>query len=235
MNPLAVISGGTKGIGRATVELFLTNGFDVITCSRNAGDLEALQTQTLPLCKANQLHVHPCDLSEPEGIASFIARIEALQQPVTVLINNTGIFIPGQVHNEAPGVLEKTLATNLYSAYYLTKGLLGPMMTRQSGHIFMICSIASITAYPNGGAYSISKFALYGMTKVLREEMKSFGIKVTAVLPGATFTSSWAGSGLPPERFMKSEDVASVIWNAYQLSPGAVIEDLVLRPQLGDL
>ena len=98
-----------------------------------------------------------------------------------------------------------------------------------------MCSVASIAAYPNGGSYSISKFALYGMSKVLREELKPHGIRVVSVLPGATLTASWTGTDLPPDRFMKPEDVADAVWGAYSLSRNSVVEDIVIRPQLGDI
>ncbi|MNL41342.1 Sepiapterin reductase [compost metagenome] len=127
------------------------------------------------------------------------------------------------------------METNLYSAYHLTRGLLLGMMELKKGHIFTICSTASIIAYPNGGSYCISKFALYGMTKVLREEMKPYNVRVTAILPGATYTDSWKGTDLPEERFMDSRDVAESIWSVYALSSRAVVEEILIRPQLGDL
>jgi short-subunit dehydrogenase len=89
--------------------------------------------------------------------------------------------------------------------------------------------------YINGGSYCISKFALLGMTKVLREEMKEHGVRVTAILPGATLTASWEGANLPPERFMKPDDVAEAILTAYKMSDRSVVEELVIRPQLGDI
>ncbi|HEV7351303.1 SDR family oxidoreductase [Telluribacter sp.] len=234
MKPLAVVTGGTKGIGRALVERFAGGGFDVVTCARHEPDLRALQ-QELSAATGSHILGQKADLSVRTDLDSFIGFMNALERPVDVLINNTGVFIPGQIHNEAEGVLEKSIETNLYSAYYLTRGLLGPMMERRQGHIFMMCSTASVTAYPNGGSYCISKFALYGLTKVLREEMKPHGVKVTALLPGATLTSSWEGTDLPEERFMKAEDVAETIWSAYHLSPGAVVEEILMRPQLGDI
>ena len=175
------------------------------------------------------------DLSIKGEVDNFLAFIKSKNYPTEVLINNTGVFIPGQIHNEEDGVLEKTMETNLYSAYHLTRGLLPEMMQAKRGYIFTICSTASIMAYPNGGSYCISKFALLGMTKVLREEMKKFGVKVTAVIPGATYTGSWSGTDLPEERFMSSEDIAETIWAAYKLSPRAVVEEILIRPQLGDL
>jgi short-subunit dehydrogenase len=109
------------------------------------------------------------------------------------------------------------------------------MMAQKKGHIFNMCSIASLHAYTNGGAYSISKFALLGFSKNLREEMKPHGIKVTAVIPGAVYTDSWAGSGVSRERIMQAADVAAMIYTAAQLSPQACVEDIVLRPLEGDL
>jgi short-subunit dehydrogenase len=152
-----------------------------------------------------------------------------------ILINNAGQFIPGNIHNEPEGHLEKMLEINLYSAYHLTRRLLPSMIQQKSGHIFNICSIASLNAYANGGAYSISKFALLGFSKNLREEMKPKGIKVTAVLPGATMSASWDVASIDPNRIMEANDIATMVYAASQLSPQAVVEDIILRPQLGDL
>jgi short-subunit dehydrogenase len=150
-----------------------------------------------------------------------------------VLVNNAGYFVPGSVLDEPSGTLESMIETNLYSAYYTTRGLSNQIKT--GGHIFNMCSIASIKAYPNGGSYAISKFALLGFSKVLREELKPAGVRVTAILPGATKTDSWAGSTLPDSRFMKPEDVAEAVFSAWSLSPHSVVEELLIRPQLGDI
>ncbi|WP_025762605.1 SDR family oxidoreductase [Dyadobacter tibetensis] len=235
MNPLLVLSGGTKGIGKATIERFLSGGYDVITCARSQNDLLGLQKEMLVKYPHQTLNFIVADLSLPEDTQQFIHFIKKQERHVDVLINNTGIFVPGQIHNEEEGILEKTIETNVYSAYRLTRGLIGDMMQSKQGHIFNICSTASIMAYPNGGSYCISKFALLGMTKVLREEMKPYNIKVTAILPGATYTNSWEGTDLPEERFISSKDIAETIWSANQLSNNALIEEILIRPQLGDL
>ena len=78
-------------------------------------------------------------------------------------------------------------------------------------------------------------FALLGMSKVLREEMKEHDVRVTSIMPGATLTASWEGVELPEERFMKADDVAETVWNAYVMSKRTVIEEIVMRPQLGDI
>lgn len=235
MNPLVVVTGGTKGIGRAIVKRFLEGKCDVITCARNNKDLFSLQQEMNNLYTESQLFYKTADLSVREEVNDFITFIQSMNRPVMVLINNTGVFIPGQIHNESEGTLEKIIETNVYSAYHLTRGIISGMMEQKKGHVFNICSTASITAYTNGGSYCISKFALLGMTKVLREEMKPHSVKVTSVIPGATYTDSWHGTNLPQERFMDPEDVAESIWTAYSLSPRSVIEEILIRPQLGDL
>ena len=235
MNPLVIVTGGTKGIGKAVIERFMEGGFDVITCARNEMDLFSLQQEMKTSFPSAELYYQPADLSLRKNVNDFISFIHSKNRQIAVLVNNTGVFIPGQVHNEEEGTLEKTIETNVYSAYHLTRGVISGMMDQKKGHIFTICSTASITAYPNGGSYCISKFALYGMTKVLREEMKPYDVKVTAVLPGATLTDSWKGTELPEERFVAAKDVADAIWAAYSLSPRAVLEEILIRPQLGDL
>jgi short-subunit dehydrogenase len=109
------------------------------------------------------------------------------------------------------------------------------MMKNNSGHIFNMCSIASLKAYHNGGSYSISKYALKGFSENLREEMKPFNIKVTAVYPGAVLTATWDGADIPPARIMEADDVATMIYAASFLTPQACVEDIVIRPLLGDL
>ena len=143
--------------------------------------------------------------------------------------------MPGAIHNEPEGNFELMMETNLYSAYYVTRGFTQEMIARKSGHIFTLGSVAGLTAYPNGGTYAVSKWAMLGMTKCLREELKPHHIKVTSILAGATYTSSWEGVGLPLERFMKVEDVAESVYAAYNLSPQSVVEEIVIRPQLGDI
>ena len=109
------------------------------------------------------------------------------------------------------------------------------MMAEKSGHIFTMCSIAALAAYPDGGAYSISKFALLGFTKNLRRELMPYNIKVTAVIPGAVYTDSWKDSGVPQSRIMEAEDIAMMVYTASRLSPQATVEEIVIRPQFGDL
>ncbi len=234
MNKLVVVTGGSKGIGRALIERFAKEGFDVATCSRKQSDLSDLKEQVEHENKIN-VYTRVADVTDKKQVQDFTDFVNALNRPVDVLINNAGYFEPGQITEEPEGLLERMIHSNLYSSYNTTRGLIGGMKSRKWGHIFTICSIASIKAYPNGGSYAISKFALLGFTKVLREELKEFGIRVTAVLPGATKTGSWDGTELPESRFIRPEDVAESVYGAYSLSRNSVIEEILIRPQLGDI
>jgi short-subunit dehydrogenase len=233
--PTLVVTGGTKGLGRAFAEIFAARGFDVCVCARSREDLEDMQATWETQFPQRRLFPYPADLSKKADVYHFADYVRSLWPRLDVLINNAGIFMPGAVCDEPDGTLETLMEINLYSAYHLTRSLLPLMHPYRKGHIFNLGSIASIAAYPNGGSYTISKFAMLGFTKVLREEMKPLGIKVTALLPGATWSDSWRGADFPPDRLMQAEDIAKMVWAAYDLSDSAVVEELLLRPQLGDL
>lgn len=235
MSKHILVTGGTKGIGRAIVERFAQEGFDVSTCARNESDLQDLSeffTQKYP---NQRIMAVKADLSKKEDVLAFSQKVKSGMGNPDVLVNNTGVFLPGSIHSEPEGNLELMIQTNLYSAYYLTRAFTPEMIENRAGYIFSIGSIAGLTAYANGGSYAISKWAMLGFTKCLRQELKEYGIRVTSVLPGATLTASWAGVDIPEERFMKSSDVAESVWAAYNLSPNSVVEEIVIRPQLGDL
>jgi short-subunit dehydrogenase len=229
-----IITGASKGIGFAIAKIFGREGHTVLLCSRGEKALydavAELQTQ-YPDATVKGL---PVDMGVKEEVQAF-ANWCLQQGTPDVLVNNAGQFIPGAIHEEEEGLLEHMINTNLYSAYHLTRALVPAMIEAGRAHIFNICSIASLHAYANGGSYSISKFALLGFSKNLREELKPKGIKVTAVMPGATMSNSWDGFEIDPQRIMEANDIAAMVYAASQLSAMAVVEDIVLRPQLGDL
>lgn len=228
-----VITGASQGIGQGIAERFAKEGANLFLVSRNM-DKQGKWQQDLSEKYGISVSAFNADLSKREEVLAFANAVLSAWEDIDVLVNNAGSFVPGSVHNEPEGQLEQMIELNLYSAYHLTRKLVPVMMRRKKGHIFNICSIAALAAYPNGGSYSISKFALEGFSKNLREEMKPFGVKVTSVHPGATFTSSWEGF-VERSRIMEVEDVADMVFAASSLSPTACVEDIILRPQLGDL
>jgi short-subunit dehydrogenase len=230
-----IITGAYKGLGKAMAERFAAGGYHLTLIARDGKRLTAVREELEMRYPGIRIQCFPVDMSKEAEVLSLGRGLVEAGVDIDVLINNAGQFLPGSVHNEPDGVLEQLMAVNLYSAYHLTRQLLPAMMTRRSGHIFNICSVASFKAYPNGGAYSITKYALAGFSANLREELKPYNIKVTTVYPGAAYTDSWAGSGVDPQRIMTAADVAEMVYTASRLSPQATVEEILLRPQLGDL
>jgi len=230
MQKTALITGGSKGIGLAIVKKFLSEGFHVISISRSMGELEWLNT-----AYPGQLTMLFADLSQKPEVHKVASEVDLICKRLDVLVNNAGVFIPGEIHTEEDRVFELQMALNLNAAYYLSKAVIPLMKVAGDAYMFNICSTASIMAYDSGGAYCISKHALLGMTKVLRKELMAFGVAVSAVLPGATYTESWSGSDLPEDRFIKTSAIADAIWFAWQNRQHAVMEEILLRPFKGDI
>lgn len=229
-----IITGASKGIGKAIALQFAAEGKTILLCARNEVHLKETASMLSSLNSTANIQIFRADLSDKNQVNAFAAWCLQYGAPA-ILINNAGLYLPGNVYNEPEGQIEKMMNTNFYSAYHLTRLLLPAMIENGAGHIFNICSIASLQAYEGGGSYSISKFALNGFTQNLRHELKKTGIKVTAVFPGAVMTDSWGDFDNTQNRIMEADDVASMVVAASRLSPQAVVEEIVMRPQLGDL
>lgn len=231
----AVITGASRGIGKAIANIFALHGYNLLLCSQNEATLLATVEELTTAYPNISINAQAFDLGKKQQAQLFGEWVLNHTDTIDILVNNVGTFIQGNISDEPDGALEQMLEVNLYSAYHTTRTLLPRMMAQKSGHIFTMSSIAGLQAYPNGGAYSISKFALLGFTKNLRKELMPHNIKVTAIIPGAVYTDSWNGSGVAPERIMEAEDIASLIYTASRLSIAATVEEIVVRPQLGDL
>ena len=231
---LVIITGASQGIGYAVAEAFAQVGHTLLIGSKTASRLNEATESLVKKYPNAIIHSKQADLSKQGDCEAFGNWCLSFGTP-SILINNAGFFLPGNIMEEAQGILETQIGANLYAAYYTSRAIIPSMIKAGSGHIFNICSIASLQAYPQGGSYSISKFALDGFSKNLRLELKDKGIKVTGVYPGATYTNSWVGSGVEPSRIMEVQDIAKMIFAAANLSPQAVVEDIVMRPQLGDV
>ena len=233
-NSLAVITGGSRGIGAALIRIFAANGYHIATYGRNEQPLKELKLEMEEQFKV-QFHYSITNAGSSDEVRKFGIWCLSLGMPVAVLVNNAGQFLPGNLMEEKEGTLSNLLAINLESAYELSRVVVPSMKQNKTGHVINICSVASLKAYPSGGSYSISKAGLMSFSQNLREELKGHGVKVTAIYPGATWTESWKGAGFPEERFIPVSDLAKIVWNCHDLSERTVVEDIILRPQLGDL
>lgn len=231
----AVVTGASKGLGKAIATALAKKGFNLFLSSRGEGDLDKLKQELQAINPGARIYYYASDISIKENVHTLAASILSVFREVDVLVNNAGIYLNGNIVDEPDGNLEILLNTNLYGAYNLTRALLPNMLFRKSGHIINMCSIAGLAPYPNGSSYCISKFALRGFSQCLREELKKSGIRVTTILPGASWSDSWKGASLEYDRIMEAEDIAKAVLCAIELSPSAVLEEIVMRPQKGDL
>jgi short-subunit dehydrogenase len=232
---VTIITGASKGIGRATALRFAKAGSQLALCARNMADLQLIKDEIKSLYPSLNVMIAVVDVSDSKQVKAFGQEVLSYFGQVDVLINNAGVFKPGDILSEDDELLRKMIDTNLYSAYDLTRVIAPTMVANGHGHIINLCSIASLVALPQGGSYSITKFALRGFNTVLREELKNTGVKVTAILPGATWSASWEGVDLPQNRLMDANDIAEVMHNVTSLGKVAVVEEILIRPQLGDL
>jgi 3-oxoacyl-[acyl-carrier protein] reductase len=231
----AIVTGATKGIGSAVVRHLAANNYNVVLCARNEKELDTILLElreTYPKLNFHGMKADMENMSEVKEFADF--SLKCLRN-VNVLVNNAGLYIPSELFQEEESSLERQMKVNVYAPHYLSKFIAENMKLKSSGHIFNICSIASISPVISAGSYSISKAALLSLTKVLRDALMPDGIKVTAILPGATLTDSWSGTTLPAERFVSSDDVASSIINCLQMSAGANVDEVIIRPLKGEI
>ncbi|KAI9028584.1 short-chain dehydrogenase/reductase SDR [Hyaloraphidium curvatum] len=233
-----------RGIGFAIATAFTHQAAPchLLLAARTKDALEARAAElgALGLRSGTHADAFAADLSTKEGAQGFAEFVltRGRPGPPDVLVNNSGSYVPGTTSDEPEGALRRMLEANLLGAYELTRALLPSMVERGSGLIVNVCSVASLRGFSNGGSYSIAKHALAGFSRNLREETKGTGVKVTAIYPGATLTESWDQEGVGAfdgRPIMEPRDVAAMIVCLANLSPGSVVEEIVMRPQGGDL
>ncbi len=231
----ALITGATKGIGLAIAKALAREGINLAVCSRNGQDLYAVKEALLQINPSIKIFIAVADCSKPDEVRRFAAEAERELQPIQILVNNAGLFLPGSILDEEENNLQKQLDLNLTAGYELYRYFGKKLMAARCGHIFNICSVAAKQVVANAGSYSVTKFAQRGLNDVMREEMKAYQVKVTAVFPGPTLTNSWNGTTIPPEKFILPEDVAEAVITCLKMSAGANVDELIIRTTTGEI
>ncbi|TKC03635.1 SDR family oxidoreductase [Pedobacter frigoris] len=224
----AIVTGATRGIGKAIAVKLAETGYNLALCSRNADELEQV-TEELQHTNA-RIFTYQADCSIKTEVYAFCNAVQQEFESIDVLVNNAGIYFPGLLLDEADDQFEKQINLNLNAVYYLSKFFGKMMREQQKGHIFNICSIASKQIVENAGSYSVTKAALLSLNHVFREELSKYNVKVTAILPGSTLTSSWEGTTIPHERFVQPDDIAKTIHTILNLSSGVNVDEVTIKP-----
>ncbi|PJA07425.1 MAG: short-chain dehydrogenase [Flavobacteriales bacterium CG_4_10_14_0_2_um_filter_32_8] len=225
---VAVISGATKGIGKNLALYFASKGYQLALGARNIELLISLKNE-IENNYGVAVFVKSCDFSKKEATIAFANEVLNQYKNVDVLVNNVGIYRLDSITDENEN-FELLMNTNLRSAYYLSKFIANNMRQQNSGHIFNICSVLSLSVQPQATSYTISKHALKGLNDVLREDLREDNVKVTAIYPGSMNTSSWEGMIAPKELFVQPQDIVDIINTCLTISKNANIEEIVIKP-----
>ncbi len=231
----ALITGSTKGMGRAIAIAFANEGLNVAICSRNEKELFEFRDELLDINSAIKVFAQVADGSNKAQLLRFAAAAQQELGFIDVVVNNLGMFIPTSILNDADDTFQKQFDTNLAPTYELYRFFGKTMAAARKGHFFNICSVAAINPVVGAGSYSVTKYALLGLTKVMRLEMQDHGVKVTAIIPGSTLTDSWKDAVVDKNTMVLPEDIASAIINIYRMSPGANVDELIIKPAPGQL
>jgi len=230
-----IITGATKGMGREIATAFAKQGLNLALCARSYTDLLKLQEELQPLNPNIKIIVRQADASVKEDILAFAGYAEQELGFISVIVNNVGMYEPSSILDDEEDTFQKLINTNLMPAYELYRYFGKTMMAEGKGHIFTICSVAAIDPVVQAGTYTVTKFALRGLTDVMRLEMQPYNVKVTCILPGSTLTDSWSGTNISADKFVLPQDIASAIVGAYNMSAGANVDEIVIRPVSGQL
>ncbi|PSQ96411.1 MAG: NAD(P)-dependent oxidoreductase [Bacteroidetes bacterium SW_9_63_38] len=231
---IVVVTGASQGIGQAIAEAFADrDGAQIVLAARSADALESVAASYRD--HGGEALVVPTDVTDDEAVAEMADTVQSEWGVPDVLVNNAGLFRHAPLDELTLDGFREQLDVNLTGTFAVTQAFLPAMRKRGTGHLFFMGSVASIQTYPGNAGYCAAKHGVRGLARVVREETKDEGLRVTTVLPGATYTPTWDGVDLPEERFMPPEDIARSIVDAYHLSDRTVLEELVLRPQAGDV
>lgn len=228
-NKIAVVTGGTKGIGRAIAESLLKAGASVFICARDKSELKRALEQLSALGKVDG---EICDVRSEAQVEMMLAEATRIFGGVDILINNAGIGIIGKTVEEMSAQeFEQTLQTNLFGVFYACHHAIPLMKKRGGGYIINISSLAGQNAHPKMAAYNASKFGLNGFTEALMQEVREHNIKVTAICPGSVNT--YFGGDEPSDEQawqLQPEDIAQTVLNLLDMNDRALPSKIEIRP-----
>ena len=230
---IAVVTGASGGIGRATAWALAGHGMSLCLSGRDVGRLEDVATEVR--ARAAQVLVYPADLSTDDGIRGLAARVAADVGEIDILVHAAGTVRLGNVESAAWDDLDEQYRVNLRAPFLLTKALL-PILKETHGQVVFVNSTAGLVAGAENGLYAATKHALHSITGSIRNHVNSYGIRVISVFPGRTATSMQQaihrleGRSYEAAELVQTGDVAELIVGALALSRTAEVTDIVVRP-----
>ena len=225
---VALVTGGSRGIGRAIAQRLATLGASVAICGREG---KALQSAAADLEKLGaRAFFHLTDVSKASQVSELVAETEAALGSISILVNNAGIGLFGPAHEKTEADWDRVVNTNLKSVFLVSRAVVPSMIRRGSGDIINISSLAGRNTFAGGGIYCASKWGLMGLSGCMMEDLREHGIRVSVVCPGSVATEFSGSRPKNPGKALSPEDVAHAVEAIVTQRPGSVVSEIQLRP-----
>jgi 3-oxoacyl-[acyl-carrier protein] reductase len=226
---LAIVTGANRGIGLAVALRLGTLGAKVSLCARDIKRLESA-AEEVRAGGAARVFAAAVDVTHGDQIVAFVENTEKTLGPVDILVNNAGIGYFGPTHEATEANWDGVLDTNLKSVFLASKAVAPGMIQRRGGHIVNIASLAGKNAFAGGGIYCASKWGLLGLTECMAEDLRGYGIRVSAICPGSVATDFSPHGKKDISKMLQAEDIAHVVEMIVTQAPQSFISEVLLRP-----
>lgn len=225
---VALVTGGSRGIGRAIALRLAALGADVAICGRDRTALESTVAELKQ--RAGNVFSMAADVTRAADVEKLVEKTEAVLGPVTILVNNAGIGLFGPTHEKSEADWDRVLNTNLKSIFLVSKAVAPGMIQRKQGDIVNISSLAGVNAFKGGGIYCASKWGVQGLSACMAEDLREHGIRVSTICPGSVATE-FSGSGPKnAAKVLSAEDVAHAVEMQVTQSARSFISQVQIRP-----
>jgi len=227
-NKVAVVTGGTRGIGRAIAERLLQAGASVAFCGRSAENV-ARAAEEMTRNPGGTVFGEAVDVSKPEQVERFFKNLDRRFKRLDILVNNAGVGIFRKVKEMTVEDWQKTVDVNLSGAFYCCRETLQRLNNSEGGYIINISSLAGKNPFSGGAAYNASKFGLNGFSEALMLDHRYDNVRVSYIMPGSVNTEFGSRSE-PSDWMIAPEDVAQVVMNLLEMPERTLVSRVEMRP-----